>query len=170
MENLKILEQFEEPRIEDFDGYITHLGSHHKNQNMHLRKTRQKSKKRVLGHLHMVKFESKTKSLGHIVGPDGLELVYEFYKENGRVKLFISEYDGDTKELKRIVKLLSKKLLGRANEEGNASDDHFNNYKKGEFYLRRNKEGMDYSHPKIQKALRLGIISESFASSESFST
>jgi len=163
MENLKILEQFQEPEIEDFDGFIDHLETHHVNKNMHLRKARQKNKQRVLGHLHMAKFESKSKSLGYIVGPDNLECIYELYKENGNVKLFIREYDGDTKELKRVIKNLTKRLFGRASQESNASDDHYSNYKEGEFYLRRNKEGMAYSHPNIQNALRQGVITENFA-------
>ncbi len=163
MENLKLLEEFESPSLADFDALISHLSTHHANQNMHLRKARTKNGERILGHLHMVKYASKTKLAGHISGPDDLEMVYEIYKQNGRVSLFISEYDGDSRELKRVIKKLSQRLLERVEQEGNASEDHYSNYKSGNFYLRRNKDGMDYNHSKIQKALRLGVISDQFA-------
>ena len=58
---------------------------------------------------------------------------------------------------------LSQRLLERANQESDPTEDNYSNYKAGEFYLRRNKDGMDYKHPNIQKALKLGIITEAFA-------
>ncbi|WP_419172887.1 hypothetical protein [Halobacteriovorax sp.] len=165
MENFKILENYEEPNVNEFESFISHLKSHHSCRNMHLRKTRKKNKNTVLGHLHMVKYVSNTKSLGHIIGPDSLELVYELYNENGKVKLFVSRYSGDTKELNRVVKLLTKKLFQRAEQEINSKDEDefFSNYKEGEFYLRRNKNGMHLNHKNIQNALKQGVINESFA-------
>lgn len=133
--------------------------SNHKYQNLHTRKTKQVNKKRVLKHLHGMKWENKDLILGYFCGPIEGSIISEIqYGLDSAGVITVTISQGIDK--KEALDYINKEFPRIKNRTIEKQGGFYPKYSKGSFYLRRS------SSQKIttsgEKAIRLQHLTSNF--------
>ncbi|HEY4013453.1 MAG TPA: hypothetical protein VGM06_08950 [Polyangiaceae bacterium] len=149
----------------DFQLIYDHMTQHaraRKHQNMHMRQTRTKNKRRILHYLHAMHVAGLNLIEGTISGP-GVYWHYTLRAGKAQTHLTVSAHVSPPNEDRRIQRQFLKEIMDRIGDE-QAGRKGFPRYATGQFYLRRRSPGTPATHPNCQVAIANGVLDQRFVS------